>query len=321
MIDDATLIERARNTAIERVVEARGIKLRGRVERVGPCPVCGGVDRFSINTKKRCFNCRGYGGGDVIALIQHLDNCNFAEAVETLAGHRTTLEKSRAANAESHRRARKLPGRPGGTQSHADLDDVARSRELARWLWCKSKVPGPIIERYLREARGYRGLIPATLRYLPPSEKYPEPAMISAFGFASEPQPGLLAITEADITGVHLTKLKLDGSGKADIEENKTTIGKENKAPIILAPVNDLLGLAITEGIEDGLAAFQATGLGVWAAGNAGRMPALAATVPDYVEAVTVYSHADQAGQHGAVALAEALSRRGGIEVLIEGVQ
>ena len=80
-------IERARNVPIETVINHRGIKLRGKIERVGPCPKCGGEDRFSINTKKGLWNCRQCGvGGDVIKLIEHLDNCGFIDACTTLTG-------------------------------------------------------------------------------------------------------------------------------------------------------------------------------------------------------------------------------------------
>ena len=69
------LIERARGVRIEDEVERRGIPLRGRgVDRCGPCPVCGGEDRFAINAAKQCFLCRGCGArGDVITLVQHLE--------------------------------------------------------------------------------------------------------------------------------------------------------------------------------------------------------------------------------------------------------
>jgi len=38
-------VERARNVPIERVIEQRGIRLNGKTDRNGPCPVCGGTDR------------------------------------------------------------------------------------------------------------------------------------------------------------------------------------------------------------------------------------------------------------------------------------
>jgi hypothetical protein len=86
-----------------------------------------------------------------------------------------------------------------------------------------------------------------------------------------------------------------------------------------VAPPNDLLGLAITEGIEDALTAHEGTGLGTWAAGSATNMPVLAKTVPEYIEAVTIYAHADKGGREGALRLAAALSRRG-VEVFVEGL-
>ncbi len=48
-------------------------------------------------------------------------------------------------------------------------------------------------------------------------------------------------------------------------------------------------------------------------------MPTLADVVPSYVEAVTIYAHADKAGQDGALALAEKLHARG-MDVRIEGL-
>jgi hypothetical protein len=73
---------------IEDEVARRGIRLHGTgPEREGPCQVCGGTDRFSINTKKQVWNCRGCGhGGDVYALVMHLDRIEFGEAAERLDG-------------------------------------------------------------------------------------------------------------------------------------------------------------------------------------------------------------------------------------------
>ena len=41
-----TAREIARHSPIERVIGERGVKLSGKIERVGPCPICGGRDRF-----------------------------------------------------------------------------------------------------------------------------------------------------------------------------------------------------------------------------------------------------------------------------------
>ena len=57
------------------------------IERSGPCPVCGGDDRFSISTRKQVFNCRVCkAGGDVIDLVRFIDGAEFTHAVETLTG-------------------------------------------------------------------------------------------------------------------------------------------------------------------------------------------------------------------------------------------
>jgi hypothetical protein len=96
-------------------------------------------------------------------------------------------------------------------------------------------------------------------------------------------------------------------------------IGRSAGWPIVLAPPNDLLGLTITEGVEDGMSAHSATGLGAWAAGCASRMPALADAIPHYIDALTIYAHDDQAGRRGAVGLAEWLRARGNIDVFVEG--
>ena len=85
--DRETWIERARAVPIEDELARRGIKLDGKVERAGPCPKCGGDDRFSINTAKQVFNCRQcHGRGDVIDFVQWLDGVEFLEACTTLAG-------------------------------------------------------------------------------------------------------------------------------------------------------------------------------------------------------------------------------------------
>jgi phage/plasmid primase-like uncharacterized protein len=82
-------IERARAVRIEDEATKRGIKLNGdgKNERCGPCPQCGGEDRFSINVRKQVFHCRGCGAsGDSIALVQLIDGTDFVHAVETLTG-------------------------------------------------------------------------------------------------------------------------------------------------------------------------------------------------------------------------------------------
>src|SRR5262249_4370800 len=141
-----------------------------------------------------------------------------------------------------------------------------------------------------------------------------------------EPEPCQLAIYTGAVTGLLLIYLDADGS-KAEkpkkFNGNKWSAkqfrGVCQNLPVVVAPVNDGLGLAVVEGLEDGLSVFAGTGLGVWCAGAAGFMPALADVVPDYIETVTIYAHNDESGRTGAHDLAEKLTGLG-IEVFIEGL-
>jgi hypothetical protein len=182
----------------------------------------------------------------------------------------------------------------------------------ARWLWSKRRpIIGSIAETYLRESRGYSGqVLPATLGFLPARGDH-GPAMIAAFGLPDEPEPGRLAIADDAVRGVHITRLAPDGMGKAGTDTDKIMIGMSVGSPIVLAPVNDLLGIAVTEGIEDALSVHLATGLGAWAAGSASRLPALVDAIPSYVESVTILVDDDEDGRRHAGELAVRLLGRG----------
>lgn len=196
----------------------------------------------------------------------------------------------------------------------AKVHEEARERlELARWLWRHSQpITGTLAERYLREKRRITIPLPATLRFLPESGKHP-PSLIGAFGIADEPEPGVLQMDA--LRGVHLTKLRADGLDKANLEPNKIMLGRGHTLPIVLAPVNDLGGLAITEGIEEALAVREVWGVGAWAAGSASRLPSLAEHVPTYVECVTVLIDPGPAGARFGNELVKRLEQRG-FEVL-----
>jgi hypothetical protein len=292
---DPRLVEAARAADIVALGERVGARLK-RVTATewkwaGPCPACGGTDRFSLNTERRIFNCRGFGGGDAIAMVRHALGLDFSRAIAFITG-----EERHVARRESS------PTKPADSRQDRQkvVDQFWRRRE-------------PIVEAtppwvYLREVRGYLGPIPATLGYLPARGDFP-PAMVAAYGLVSEPGPGVMAIADASVRAVHVTRLASNGRGKAG-DEAKITIGSPLGSPIVLGPPNDLLGLAITEGIEDALSIFQSTGLGAWAGGAAGYMPALAPVVPDWIDHVTIVAHRDISGTKNATKFEAALNRR-----------
>ncbi len=195
----------------------------------------------------------------------------------------------------------------------AERDRVHKADRLAkaRWLWSKRRpIAGTIAERYLREARGIHCPLPATLDFLPAHGEHP-PAMVAAFGLAHETDPGVIAIADDAVRGIHLTRLLPDGSDRERGDKAKIMIGNSVGWPLVLAPPGDMAGLAITEGIEDALAMYAATGLGAWAAGSASRLPALADAVPDFIECVTVVVDDDPDGHRHSATLAERIQARG----------
>jgi hypothetical protein len=190
-----------------------------------------------------------------------------------------------------------------------DREEAAKRLAVARWLWrSRRPISGTIAERYLREARGFPGELPGTLSFLPPRGGHP-PALIAAFGIPAEPEPGVLAIADTDITGVHITRLTPDGSGKDPHEPAKVMIAKSLGWPIVLAPPNDSGGLGITEGIECGLSIAATLGLGVWVAGSASRLPALAERTA-YATSITIFADDDTDGMRHAAELERRLRAR-----------
>jgi phage/plasmid primase-like uncharacterized protein len=286
------IVAAAKAVAVEAELARRGITLKraGR-ELVGPCPVCGGTDRFAVNAGKNIWNCRGCAkGGDVIDLVQHIDGVAFGKAIKILTGDQ----------------ARSTPAPTPRPKIDGD-EHEQRQRAKAHWLWKhRQPIAGSFAERYLREARGYTGALPPTIAFLPARDEYP-PAMIAAFALADESEPGVLREPDS-IAAVHLTLLKPDGTGKADVDPNKIVVASPAGMPIMVAAMNDLGGLAICEGIEDALSVHQATGLGAWAAGAACFMPKLTAAIKRASPScVTIFADDDVVGQCNARELATEL--------------
>lgn len=194
----------------------------------------------------------------------------------------------------------------------------AERRRIALWHWERSQIADDtIVVAYLRSRGITVDPLPATIRFspaLPP--KFPHRAMIAAFGVPEEPEPGILHMPIGSGMGVHFTLLDRCGNGKAGTKRDKFMVGCSAGAPIILAPPGDSLAITIGEGLESVFSVHQETGFGAWAAGSAGRLPALADKVPAWIESVTIAAEDDPAGQQGANQLADQLSSRG-IEVRI----
>jgi hypothetical protein len=256
------------------------------------CPSCGPDRRSPVNQRRKVLRVWRVSPTFVTFRCARCDLHGYAREDGAPAPDPAALARAKA-----------------GAQRFA-AETAEGKRRKAQWLWGRRQlIGGTPAERYLREVRHYSGPIPATIGFLPGRGDF-TPAMISAFGMTSEIEPGVIAISPDAIQGLHLTRLTPDGSAKAGTDADKIMLGAPRGSPIALAAVGDLLGLEITEGIEDALSVHEGTGLGVWAAGSASFLPALADAIPSYVEFVTIVSDPDADGQRFASELKAGLARR-----------
>jgi phage/plasmid primase-like uncharacterized protein len=290
------------------VAQTLGARLKkvGANEYAGPCPRCGGTDRFSINTKKRVYNCRGAGeGGDVIAMVRYVTGCSFIEACELITGDPRPDHSCHESPTQCVARQAPEPAAP----------PRADERGLGLWRRAAPEIDQTPADLYLRE-RGFAPPYPGTLRYLPCAAEHPH-ALIAAFGLPDEPEPGLLWMPDAAVRAVHLTRLDPTGMSRLKSDSARIIVGQNGLGfPVAVAPINDGLGLVIAEGIENALSLGLSLGLGAWAACSHTRMSALASAVPSYVEAVTIVADPEPAALASATGLAEKLRHRGFIVTL-----
>jgi len=92
-------ILRAKQVSLEDTIrQAANLHRVGPHEYAGPCPRCGGRDRFRLNTQRGwfCRRCTGEPGGggrwlDVIDFVQFLYNVDLRNAVQRLIGDRQRM--------------------------------------------------------------------------------------------------------------------------------------------------------------------------------------------------------------------------------------
>ncbi len=267
--------------------------LRGRQVADAPCPLCS-PQRKAINRWKPVLRLWQV---DEHLISYHCVHCG-ASGCAWQDGEPRQIDPGKLVEAKEEREA-----------LHANT--VAVQRKKARSIYARRRhIQGTLGECYFRDFRRITCKLPETIGYLPGDGRYP-PAIVMPFGLTSEPKPGVLSIQPEAVVAVHLTRLGSDGNKLGD--QAKIMIGTGAQGfPIVVAPPNDLLGLVITEGIEDALSARQATGLGAWAAGSKDRLVALASAIPDWIDCVTVRpdDDADVGGRRRAVQLVQAICRR-----------
>lgn len=190
---------------------------------VGSCPVCGGgqrATRFEIKGDGWvCAVCED--GGDAIRLVRQVSGCDFASAIERLGGPRVLdQEEERKLQAQRAERERKEKAQA----------DAYREKERATCLKIWERGRPPTAERLGRYYAARRLLLPgsALIReaddvafyhgeeidergYKQPRQLYRGPAQLAAF-----------LDNAGQFVGLHLTHLKPDWSGKAEIVDPDT---------------------------------------------------------------------------------------------------
>lgn len=233
-------VARARAGAFERAVQICGFqpakgKDKGR-DQAGPCPDCGGDDRFSVHYGKRKFNCRGCGakGADALALALVGGHIGFVAACEELSGEprpaRVAAETAEEKAAREARRREADRRRAEDEQRRAAEQEKYRERERAacRRIWDGGRAPtagglgryfaarGLIVpaSALLREAEDvafYHGEETDDRGFKHPRAIHRGPAMLAQ-----------MLDNAGAFVGLHITYLKPDWRGKAEIVDPET---------------------------------------------------------------------------------------------------
>lgn len=270
----------------EAVARGAQLKRRGK-EHVGPCPACGGTDRFSIHVGKGIFNCRGSIGGDVITLVCHLDGLSFLQACEVLTGepppHGDAKPISDAEQAARAKQRAENEARQRARQAQ-QMQYEENTKEAALAIWNASvPLPGSTAEAYLRSRGIDLEIWPDVLRS--------HPSLLHQNG---KRYPALVCRVD-DLAG-HLTAvwrifLRSDGR-KADTDMVKMGLGPAAGGAVRIGGLHHKI--AVAEGVESALGYWLLTGCRypAWAALSTSGMIGL--EVPLGVEIVEIAPDGDR---------------------------
>jgi hypothetical protein len=274
--DQIAWIDRARDAAILEVALrsplSAKLKKHSR-EHVGPCPACGGDDRFAVNPKKKggIFNCRGFGGGDVIAMVMHVCRVRFLDACEIINGEPMPGADSKVSREDLQRQAEERQREHAARQAQLEAEENAyreRERSIAHDIWTRAEkaTAGTPVEACLK-LRGIPTLpIGLKLRYAPDlpyfgsDQKGTDPLHRGPAYIAGITRP------DGRFGGIHRTwidlsqpkgKLRLLDKDGAVLDARKAR-GSTRGGRIELVGPPDPARLVIGEGIEKTLAVWYA---------------------------------------------------------------
>jgi len=269
------------------LLQGFGLTERQLSGRHGPCPMCGGKDRFRFDDKegRGTWFCSHCGAGDGVRLVMEVKDWDFktaANEIEQIAGHVTAGPQQ---------------------SSRSDAEKIASLNRA--WSESKPLMDGDEAMRYLAGRGLCLDKLPSALR-LHPGMVYRDGSEISG------KFPVMLARVSDQLgNGLSLHRTYLNAGQKAPVEKPKKLMpGKPiSGGAIRLFDAGEFLGVA--EGIETALAARELFGVPTWACVSAHGIETF--IPPDGVQRVTVFADNDAnfTGQKAAMSLANRLSLAG----------
>lgn len=276
------------------ILMSLGIPSEFLVNKHGPCPICGGKDRYRWDDKDRKggYICSQCGSGDGYDLAMKVMGLSYREVSDRIDQMRGNLKPDTAP-------------RPAMT------DEDKRQAIIAVYLETVPVSPGDLVHRYLA-SRGVDELIyPAALRFgakLRDGDGGLRPCMVAMVGVHGEKKDN----GAQKFCSMHRTFLKPDGSGKAEMDSPRKLMSGSlpDGACVMLSDYAGSGPLGIAEGIETAMSASALYGLPVWAALNATMMQKW--LPPDGCTEVAIFGDNDKnhTGQIAAHTLARTLNAK-----------
>ena len=272
-----------------------GIDEKFLVDRHGPCPLCGGNDRFRWDNKEGSgsYICSQCGAGRGMKLAMEYTGKEFREVASVIDGIVGNVRAD-------------APSKPAMT------DDQIRSALRDTFKATVPVQPGDLVHRYLSTRHVDEMIYPKALRFaqsLRDGEGGVNPCMVAMVGVWGE-KP----------CSMHRTFLRRDGLGKAEIASPRKMMpgSLPEGACVQLSEWTKSGTLGIAEGIETAMGASALYGIPVWAALNSEMLKKW--MPPEGCEEVVVFGDNDEkfGGQAAAWTLAHRIAVRCKIPVSVK---
>jgi len=261
----------------------------------GPCPLCGGKDRFRLDKDGSGYICNQCGAGDSIKLVQSYFGIDFRGALKKIS---------------------EIIGMVDIDKIHKRSNAAVRENLIKLWESSAPITESDLVCNYLRSRK-----INITSKSLPILSENLRFCPKCYESDTTKEMPALIARilhNSGKTLSVHRTYLDPEG-GKAKIGSQKKimpAVGSLNGSAIrLLPPRNGLIGVA--EGIETALACSQLHRIPTWSVINSTLMESF--NPPEGIKKIVIFGDNDKSftGQKAAYVLANRLYEKYVIEVVL----